>query len=232
MLARFQRWRSLLFLHWPVPTEVLRSLVPAELSLDLHDGVAYVGVVPFAMQGVRPWWCPEAFAFNFLETNVRTYVLHGDKPGVYFFSLDANSRVAVFAARTWWGLPYHYARMEMSRSGDEICYHSRRASAGAVHQVRYQLGENLGASQPATLEHFLLERYLLFVKHKGKLLAGQVHHTPYPVQKVHVLLLSKTCLARTAHPAATRQFRPWEAGTAKSFEKSLWTCPGNRSLRS
>src|SRR4051812_11011254 len=68
-VAGFQRWRSLLFLHWPVPVEVLRPLVPAELALDLHDGVAFVGVVPFAMQGVRPRWWPEAFAFNFLETN-------------------------------------------------------------------------------------------------------------------------------------------------------------------
>ena len=102
--AGFQRWRSLLFLHWPVPVEVLRSLIPAELDLDLHDGVAYVGVVPFAMQGIRPWWCPEALAFNFLETNVRTYVLNGGKPGVYFFSLDANSRAAVFAGTHGMGI--------------------------------------------------------------------------------------------------------------------------------
>jgi uncharacterized protein len=203
-VAGFQRWRSLLFLHWPAPVGVLRSLVPAELSLDLHDGVAYVGVVPFAMQGVRPWWCPEALAFNFLETNVRTYVLSGDKPGVYFFSLDANSRVAVFAARTGWGLPYHYARMEMSRSGDEICYSTRRASTGAMHQVRYQLGERLGASQPATLEHFLLERYLLFVKHKEKLLAGQVHHTPYPVQKVHLLEVHDELMVAAGFPVASK----------------------------
>ncbi len=186
-VAGFHRWRSLLFLHWPAPVKVVRSLVPAELSLDLHDGIAYVGVVPFAMQGVRPWWCPEAFTLHFLETNVRTYVLHGDKPGIYFFSLDANSRVAVFAARRGWGLPYHYAQMEVSRVGNEICYHTRRASTGAAHRIRYQLGEIVGVSQPATLEHFLLERYLLFVKHKGQLLAGQVHHTPYPVQKVQLL---------------------------------------------
>ena len=202
--AGFQRWRSLLFLHWPVPVEVLRSLVPAELSLDLHDGVAYVGVVPFVMQGVRPWWCPEALAFRFLETNVRTYVLKGGKPGVYFFSLDANSRIAVRAARTGWGLPYHHARMEMSRSGDEICYQTRRTSTGAAHQVRYQLAENTGTSQPATLEHFLLERYLLFVKHKERLLAGQVHHTPYPVQKVHLLEVHDELMAAAGLPAACK----------------------------
>src|SRR5438105_4554153 len=102
--AGFHRWRSLLFLHWAVPTEILRSLVPAELALDLYDGVGYVGVVPFAMEAVRPRWCPQRLGFNFLETNVRTYVLANDKPGVFFFSLDASSRIAVLAARAGWGL--------------------------------------------------------------------------------------------------------------------------------
>ena len=142
-VAGYQRWRSLLFLHWPVPVEVLRSLVPAELSLDLHDGVAYVGVVPFAMQGVRPWWCPGAFAFNFLETNVRTYVVAGDRPGVYFFSLDANSRLAVFAARTGWGLPYHYAQCRWLRLGRRDPLPTRRARTGASIRSAINWGEHL-----------------------------------------------------------------------------------------
>jgi uncharacterized protein YqjF (DUF2071 family) len=202
-IAGFQRWRSLLFLHWPVPTEVLRSLVPRELSLDLYDGVAYVGVVPFVMHELRPWWYPRSLAFRFLETNVRTYVLSGNKPGVYFFSLDANSRMAVLAARATWGLPYHYARMDVSRSGDEILYRARRAHTGANHQVRYQLGEFLGACQPATLEHFLLERYLLFVKHKERLCTGQVHHTPYPVQRAHVLEVRDELMAAAGFPVTS-----------------------------
>src|ERR1700733_12378829 len=85
-VAGYQRWRSLLFLHWAIPVDLLRPLVPTQLALDLHNGSAYVGVVPFAMEGVRPRWCPEICALNFLETNVRTYVLCNDKPGVFFFS--------------------------------------------------------------------------------------------------------------------------------------------------
>ena len=114
----YQQWRSLLFLHWPVPINVLRLLVPAELELDLLDGVAYVGVVPFVMQGVRPRWWPQRGAFEFLETNVRTYVHHQGRPGVYFFSLDAASRLAVWAARRFWGLPYFHAEMRMTQTGD------------------------------------------------------------------------------------------------------------------
>jgi hypothetical protein len=140
------------------------------------------------------------FAFNFLETNVRTYVLCNDRPGVYFFSLEASSRIAVWAARVFWGLPYHYARMKMTHTANEISYHSRRASNGAAHQVRYKLGETVGPSEPGTLEHFLLERYLLFVKRGSQILCGQVHHTPYPVQKVQVLEVQDELIAAAGVP--------------------------------
>jgi len=105
----WQSWRQLLFMHWPVELQALRDAVPSSFELDLHEGVAYVGVVPFAMQGVRPRFVPQAAALDFLETNVRTYVLRDGEPGVYFFSLEAASRLAVGAARAAFALPYHHA---------------------------------------------------------------------------------------------------------------------------
>src|SRR5215210_6273203 len=161
----YQRWRALLFLHWPMPVDVLRPLVPAGLEIDTFEGVAYVGLVPFAMRRVRPWWSPERLAFDFLETNVRTYVhASGRDPGVYFFSLDASSRVAVAVARRQFGLPYHYARMRLTRDGDVFTYASRRLGGSQPRSfVRAVPGEYLGPTAPGTLEHFLLERYVLHV---------------------------------------------------------------------
>ena len=110
--AGTQRWRDLLFMHWPVPVELVRPLVPKRLSLDLFEGQLYVGLVPFAMHEVAPSWLPGALAFDFLECNLRTYVhLDGEEPGVWFFSLEAASWLAVQAARAGWGLPYHHAAM-------------------------------------------------------------------------------------------------------------------------
>jgi hypothetical protein len=183
----YQRWRSLLFLHWPVPAAALRPLVPSSLELDLHHGQAYVGVVSLVMQGVRPRWLPAALAWEFLETNVRTYVLHGDRPGVYFFSLDASSRLAVWTARQCWGLPYFHADMNVRGAGDEIQYQSRRRQTGQRHFVRYRPGELLEPAGPDTLAFFLLERYLMFVPWRGAILTGQVHHRPYPAQRVELL---------------------------------------------
>ena len=201
----YQRWRSLLFMHWPVPLDLLRPLVPARLELDLFDGTAYVGVVPFVMQGVRPRWCPERFAFDFLETNVRTYVCHQGRPGVYFFSLDAASRLAVWAARRFWGLPYFQADMEINQAGEEIDYRSRRRRSNAQLHVRYRPGEMLGPSQPGTIEHFLLERYLLFLEHRQAIYVGQVHHQPYPAQRAEILevedqLMQSAGLGEFHHP--------------------------------
>ena len=197
-----QHWRALLFLHWPIPIEVLRPLVPPRLQLDTFDGVAYVGLVPFAMRRVRPWWMPERLAFDFLETNVRTYVhVDGQDPGVYFFSLDASSRVAVAVARRQFGLPYHDARMRLTRDGDEITYACRRLSASSPRSfVRAVPGEHLGPSAPGTLEHFLLERYVLHVEGLGGLMQGRVHHAPYPAQRARVLEIGDELVAAAGLP--------------------------------
>lgn len=189
----YQNWRSLVFMHWPIPVETLRPLVPAALDLDLYDNTAYIGVVPFAMQGVRPRWSPKSLAFQFLETNVRTYVSYRGRPGVLFFSLDAASRIAVWGARKFWGLPYFYATMSHEQQGDEFLYQSRRPS-GVKHRVRYRLGELLGPLDPETLEFFFLERYLLFAEHRNTLHVGQVYHTPYPAQHAEVLELEDQLL--------------------------------------
>ena len=113
-----QTWRDLLFAHWPVDPAALRSLVPPELPLDTFGGSAWLGVVPFLITGLRPRGAPPLM--RFLETNVRTYTTVGERPGVFFFSLDAASRVAVAGARRFFHLPYFHARRSAPRDGERI----------------------------------------------------------------------------------------------------------------
>jgi uncharacterized protein YqjF (DUF2071 family) len=196
----WQHWRKVLFMHWAVPVEAMRRAVPMGFELDLHDGVAYVGVVPFAMEGVRPSVIPNFAALNFLETNVRTYVIRNGEPGVYFFSLDAASRLAVLAARAGFALPYYYASIQMQEAEGAIRYTTTRAGTGVRHEVRYKIGAALGASQVGTLEHFLIERYLLFTEHRGSIRRGQVHHLPYSVHGVEVTTLHDELVAAAGLP--------------------------------
>ena len=186
--AGSQKWRELVFLHWPVPVSELEQVVPRSLTIDVHEGVAYVGIVAFAMLDVRTSWMPEVLALDTLETNVRTYVHRdGRQPGVWFFSLDAESLAAVLGARLLFGLPYYLAKMHTEPSQGGISYGLKRfARNGPEFSVRYRLGRALGPAAPGSLEFWLAERYLLYVERRGRLYQGQVHHPPYALQAAEV----------------------------------------------
>ena len=204
------RWAHLLFLHWEVPVEALRPLVPAALEIDTYEGRAYVGLVPFTMTGVRPNLAPPVWGLSsFHELNARTYVHHrGRDPGVWFFSLDAAQATAVMIARTLMGLPYHRARMRLERPADDVIdYGSERLWPGPVPArcaLRYAIRGQAAPAAVGTLEHFLIERYILYARKGDRLLLGRVHHRPYPVQPAEVLALEEDLLAAegVTRPAA------------------------------
>lgn len=199
--AGTQRWTELLFLHWTYEPDAVRNLVPPELELDLWDGQAYVGLVPFRMGAVRSSWMPRTVGLDFLETNVRTYVHHKGRPGVYFFSLEASSALAVKVARVGWGLPYFHAEMEMKTDGDRVEYRSRRTEdPPASLAASYLRGERLGPSEPGTLQFFLLERYLLFSTRGGRVHEGQVHHVPYPAEAPRDVRVEESLLQAAGLP--------------------------------
>ncbi len=198
-----QTWRNLLFVHWPVPLSVLQPLVPDALTVDTHDGVAYVGLVPFEMHNVKPyrWAPPIPTATHFLETNVRTYAhMDGDNPGVWFLSLEAASSLAVRAARTFWHLPYFRAEMTATYDGNLVDYRSERRwpePKDASLSLRYEIGAELPTSMAGTLQFFLAERYLLYSTNaRGELLRGQVHHTPYPLREAQIHAMQESLTER------------------------------------
>ena len=213
-----QRWRRLLFLHWEVPADSLRRLLPDGVDLDLFEGRAFVGLVPFTMQGVRPRGLPAVRGLSdFHETNVRTYVhRRGERPGVWFFSLDAANAVAAALGRRWFGLPYFFARMslEAEESGGvlRLSYESRRIYPGPRPSTTRVVAEVRSPVEPAqlgTLEYFLAERYLLYsMSRRGVMFTGRVHHSPYPLRAAEVVSLEESALLAAgidrpeAHPLA------------------------------
>lgn len=206
-VAGYHRWTDLLFIHWQVPVEMLTPLLPPRLTLDTWEGNAFVGLVPFYMSGVRPWWAPAVPGIsNFCETNVRTYVhFDGNAPGVWFLSLDAAKSLAVRLGRRFWHLSYFKAQMDYERKGTQIRYRSNRQwpePSAAQAEIVAEIGEPLqngsaqpGSAVPDTLEYFLAERYYLYAASPdGRLLRGQVHHRPYPLRTVRVTHLEQTLL--------------------------------------
>jgi uncharacterized protein len=159
-----QTWEDLLFAHWRVPVDEVRKHVPYQLEVDEHDGSAWLGITPFRLTGLRGrGTIPLPLLSTFLELNVRTYVRAEDKPGIWFFSLDASSRLAVEAARRTYRLPYFHARMSAARSGEWIAYECARLSeSGRVFSGRYRPHGPVSTAEPGSLEWFLTERYCLY----------------------------------------------------------------------
>ena len=188
-----QRWNDLLFAHWPIALDAMARLLPAGLEPDPFDGYAWAGVVPFRMDRVRIRTIGQGTitipgAARFCELNLRTYVRSRTTGlrGVYFFSLDAGSPLAVLGARTIFHLPYFLARMQsFPEAGGAIRYSSSRllTRRGVRFEATYRsLGPSAGPSTPGSLEHFLTERYCLFTPHAGRTLVGDIHHLPWPLE--------------------------------------------------
>jgi uncharacterized protein YqjF (DUF2071 family) len=182
-----QKWHDLLFMHWPVEPGALRPLIPDRIEIETHDGSAWVGVVPFRMSGIRlRGFIPIPGTVAFPELNVRTYVRVGGKPGVWFFSLDAASALAVSAARRWFHLPYFNAQMNLGESAEgNVRYRSHRTHRGAApaeFRARYRpIGESFRA-RPGTLDYFLTERFCLYAGDKHRVFRGDIHHEPWSLQ--------------------------------------------------
>jgi uncharacterized protein YqjF (DUF2071 family) len=185
--AMHMRWENLAFLHWPARLDEIRSLVPASLELDTFEGVPWVGIVPFRMTNVRAHLAPPIpTAHDFPELNVRTYVRHGGHAGVWFFSLDAESWLAVMAARAATNLPYYYARMRAETAGDDVDYESERAHPGsptAEFRARYRQTGKVFHSTPGTFEHWSTDRLSLFTATRdGDVERIDVEHDRWPLQ--------------------------------------------------
>jgi uncharacterized protein YqjF (DUF2071 family) len=193
----YQRWHEMLFLHWPVSAEALRPLVPPQLEIDLWDSRAWISFTLFSVKRARLRFLPPLpGAANFHEVNVRTYVQResGD-PGIWFFSLDAQSALAVIAARMSLRLPYFTAKISRTREGDSFHYRSSRRPSRHLAAITATWNAK-GAAQPArpsSLERFLCERYVLYSRAAGKKLwRQQVHHQSWPLREVEGLKLQQT----------------------------------------
>ena len=189
----FMRWHDLLFLHWPIRPECIRPLIPIRLALDTFDGWCWIGVVPFHMSGVRPRYVPVPLALP--ELNVRTYVKIPGRSGVWFFSLDAASWIAVRVAR-WFGLPYYDARMKVRSASDAVRYDSTRThkkAAGAEFSADYGPAGAVYHAAPGTFDHWLTERYCLFAAlNPDRIVYGEIHHPPWALQPAEVELRINT----------------------------------------
>ncbi|NHX36114.1 MULTISPECIES: YqjF family protein [Halolamina] len=205
-------WRDALFAHWPVDAAVVEDRLPPGLTVRTHDDSAWLGIVAFVMEDIRPRGVPGALGFTFGEVNLRTYVEGPDGgEGIYFFNLDAADRISVRIARQFYRLPYYRAHMEIDRHGAypgetgpherRVDFVSHRAHAGepdAYFDAGYGPDGDRSLPETGSLERFLVENYRFYLAEgdvagnatDSGLFYGDVEHLPWGVYEADLDLRS------------------------------------------
>lgn len=194
-----QTWSELLFAHYPIKLKELRKLVPEALPLDSFDGMGWISVVPFQMSGVRFRGLPAVPGTDrFPELNIRTYVTLDGKPGVYFFNLDAANRLAVWAAKRFYHLPYQHAEMQLQKDGQIIQFDSKRTNANDARLVcSYEPISEPFFAQKGSFDEWVTERYCFYtVNKKGIPLRCDILHRPWQLQEAKAEFEQNTILSK------------------------------------
>jgi hypothetical protein len=203
-----QQWNRITFIHWRYPARIVQSMLPSGLTVQTCDGSAWIGLIPFLMQGVRAPALPAVpWLSDFPETNVRTYVRdRRGRAGIWFLSLDAARLPAVLAARAGYALPYFWSDMTGRVDADRISYRCRRrwpGPSGARCDTESRLGPPLAESERDELVHFLTARYRLFTVIAGRLVAAEAEHIPWPLHRAELLRLDQDLVSAAGLPAPT-----------------------------
>ena len=200
-----QRWERLTFLHWSYEPAVVQRLLPPWLRADTCGGLAWVGLVPFFMRVGTAGGRQAPWISHFCETNVRTYVRdHHDRPGIWFFSLDAARAGAVAVARATYRLPYHWSRMRLATHGGEITYRCQRRWPGprpVTSRVRIGVGDRFGAGELDDRDHFLTARWVLFSSAGARHRFARAYHPPWPLHRAQVIMVDDHLVAAAGLPA-------------------------------
>jgi uncharacterized protein len=188
-----QRWHEITFFHWSCEPAQLKSRLPDQLQVDTFDGKAWISLTPFFLKGLRPPLVPEPLGLVFPETNLRTYVIGPEGPGIWFFSLDAGKLLPVAGARVTFGLPYFWADMHVETGATENFYFSSR---GGRAQTRIRIVKEGRITEQSPLDVFLTARFRLYSMIRHQLITAQVEHPPWELNHARILQFEET--VRTA----------------------------------
>ncbi len=175
----YQEWNNVIFLHWEVKESELEMFIPDNIEIDYFNGTTWVSLVAFTMQKTRPRNLPYLPPIsNFHEINIRTYVKYKGKSGVYFLSIEANSKISCWLARKMSNLPYRFSQMGRMHNS----FTSRNEESKYRLNLNYSIEQKM--SDKSDLDNWLTERYALFQDTKNGINTFDIHHMEWPIFNV------------------------------------------------
>ena len=181
-----QEWNNVLFLHWQIPISKLSLLIPEELNIDTINGAAWVSLVAFKMQKIRPRNSPSISAISdFNEVNIRTYVSKDNKPGVYFLNIEAGKKLSAWIAKKVSGLPYEFANITRRQTLGSNTYSSVNKRKRFSFESAFEIGQSI--NKVSEIDKWLTERYCLYQNISNRLYRYEVHHEKWPLYDIKLL---------------------------------------------
>jgi len=186
-----QGWYDLAYIHYRYKVEEVARILPPGLEVDVCDGSAWVGLIPFSMRGIGVPGLPGVpYLGSFPEVNVRTYVRRNGIPGVWFCSLDINRLLPTIVARTTYTLPYCFGKASNKRVGDELHTLVVRKWPRGIAETKIHLKILELIVEPSPLEVFLSARWGLYTTTRGgSLRYAPISHDRWPLQRAEIISL-------------------------------------------
>ena len=118
------------------------------------------------------------YVSNFEEINLRTYVTHDGRPGIYLLSVEANKLVPVMLSRLITGIPYIKSGIERNHSCLKVLNNFNCNAANLLYH-NTELCTN-----KADLDYWLTERHCLYMTENKKLYCYNIHHKEWNLNDV------------------------------------------------
>lgn len=228
-----QQWTNLLYLHWSYDPSVVAPLLPPGVEIDEFEGRAWVGLIPFRMEGLGlPHLAPLPLVGSFPEVNVRTYVRCGDRRGVWFFSLDIDRYLPAVVARATYHLPYCTGDVTHRRDGDTLTTRVVRTwpkpvASGSITAI---VGDPLDPDDDDPLDRFLTARWgLISSTRRGGLRYAPVSHSAWPLHRAWATQVDAGLVEAAGLPAPEGEPRAlWSPGVDVRIGRPIRLRPAHR----
>jgi uncharacterized protein len=223
----WHRWGSLSFIYWSDPPGTVSHLLPPGLEPDLFAGAEWIGLLPFHLQVRVPAAAPSVpWLSSFTEINVRTYVRGPDgRTGIWLLSLEAARLIPVLTARSWYRLPYNWARTRLRHRGAATVYESRRrwpGPVGAGLEAVVEKGARIADERLTALDRFVTARFGLWSPARGGLAYTRVAHPPWPLRRARLRHLDEDLLHAAGIPVpAGSPLVHWSEGVDVRLERRI-----------
>ena len=179
----YQEWNKAIFLHWEFDAELISNLIPKNLELDTFNGKAWISLVAFTMEKIRPRLLLSFPPIsNFHEINLRTYVKKDNKPGVYFLNIEAEKWLSAFIAKSISGLPYEKSQIVHDLNSKIYKAHFDKKNFNL--EIQYKIEQPI--VNKTALDEFLTERYCLYLEQNNQLIRYEIQHLPWALNTIKI----------------------------------------------